>query len=156
MVDRQRPDAEFIKAEQAKLDPQPMTGDRKRALIIAGFIGALVLIVIIAIAVGSGRENRQPDPVSAPDVSKYTQTWPKDYGDTTCAEWLSEMSPKQQFAGAADMLAGARSVDGGSGLPPDSMINEFADGVTTVCVVPDMALNEAAVGLYLTEPRFQP
>ena len=67
------------------------------------------------------------------------------------------MSPSQKFAASADMLAGARNKgDGGTGLPSDSLINEFTSGVSTVCIVPTMSLAEAGAGLYLTEPRFRP
>jgi len=66
------------------------------------------------------------------------------------------MDGEQQWVAAADMLTASRSVDGAEDLPPDSMVDEFNAGISNVCVIGSMALNEAAVGLYLTEPRFAP
>jgi hypothetical protein len=36
------------------------------------------------------------------------------------------------------------------------MVDEFTKGMTAVCVLPKMAIAEAAAGLYVTEPRFRP
>lgn len=93
----------------------------------------------------------------ADSSSKYAQTWAKDYGDTTCDEWKQQMTPAQQFAAAADMLVSARSVDGGKGLPPDSLVNDFEGGITTACVVGTMKLNDIGAALYVTEgSRYRP
>ncbi|MCS5732892.1 hypothetical protein [Herbiconiux daphne] len=99
---------------------------------------------------------------STPDVTpaavdKYTQTWTASYSETTCDDWLNVMTPAQQFAGAADILTAARNkIDGGTGLPSDSLIDEFAEGINNVCVIPTMTLTDATYGLYTTEPRFHP
>ena len=62
------------------------------------------------------------------------------------------MSDAQQFAASADMLTGARNKgDGGTGLPPDALIEQFQDGVTTACVVPTATVAEIGAGVYLTE-----
>ncbi len=92
------------------------------------------------------------------DDDKYEQTWPKSYSSTTCHEWNAEMTADQRWAAAADMLTGARNKgDGGQGLPPDSMVDEFMGGVTRACVIPEMSLAEVGAGLYLTErARFRP
>lgn len=67
------------------------------------------------------------------------------------------MSPAQQFAGAADILTSARNkIDNGTGMPSDSLIEEFEAGITEVCVIPSMTITEATYGLYTTEPRFHP
>lgn len=91
---------------------------------------------------------------SVPD--KYEQTWPYSYSETTCAEWSSEMDNHQQFVAAADMLLGARSVDGSEDMVSDGMIDDFSAGVSNVCIEPSMSIADVAVGLYLTEPQFQP
>lgn len=90
-------------------------------------------------------------------ASKYTQTWGKQYSDTTCADWNDDMTGQQQFAAAADILTSARNkIDGGTGLPSEALIREFEGGITTVCVEPTMTLTDATYGLYATEPRFHP
>ena len=83
---------------------------------------------------------------------KYEQTWSKSYSSTTCSEWNGEMTRRQQWVAAADMLTSARNKgDGGQGLPHDYLVDAFVAGIDTVCVVPDMSLAEAGAGLYLTE-----
>lgn len=60
------------------------------------------------------------------------------------------MTSAQRFAAAADMLVGARSVDGGKGLPPDSLINQFAGDIAEACEAGDvLPLNVVAVGTYV-------
>jgi hypothetical protein len=66
------------------------------------------------------------------------------------------MTAQQRFAGAADMLTGARSKDGGSGLPPDAMIERFAGDVTEGCsagAAATMTVADAAVGVYVVGRR---
>ena len=94
-----------------------------------------------------------PKPTStAPD--KYTQTWPKGYSETTCTEWTNKMTDQQKFAAAADMLTGARNKgDGGSGLPPDSLIQRFAadvgEGCSVAATADGLSVADAAVSVYL-------
>lgn len=93
---------------------------------------------------------------SAPDTnntSKYTQTWAKSYADTTCTEWNTAMKSQQRFAAAADMLAGARNKgDGGSGLPPDSLIERFqadvAQGCSVAATMDQISVAEAGATVY--------
>lgn len=93
-----------------------------------------------------------PSTASAVDDGKFTQTWPQDYSDTTCTDWGSAMTEKQQFVAAADMLASARSKDGADTLPPDSLIDAFQGDVTEACsagAAAGWALNEMGASLYL-------
>jgi hypothetical protein len=126
----------------------------------AGCLVAIGIVVLIGVVFGlaSCGSGSDSDSSYTPDqTSKYTQTWAKAYSDTTCADWNTRLTSAQQFAASADMLAGARNKgDGGTGLPSDALIDEFSGGITNVCVEPTMALTDAAVGLYLTEPRFKP
>jgi hypothetical protein len=126
----------------------------------AGCLVAIGIVVLIGVVFGlaSCGSGSDSDSSYTPDqTSKYTQTWAKPYSGTTCDDWNSQLTSAQQFAASADMLAGARNRGNeGSGLPPDALIDEFSGGITTVCVEPTMALTDAAVGLYLTDPRFRP
>ena len=110
-------------------------------------LGACGAVLGIGAAVGGD------DSAPGTDDAKYTQTWSKDYKSTTCREWLQVMTPEQLFAGAADMLAGARNNgDGGSGLPTDVLIRSFRDDITTGCstsVAADVSVAETAAGIYL-------
>lgn len=137
-------------------------------LIVAG-----VLLAIIALVQWIGGDD-DPAPVAQIDDSsdvrqgpggsvdeppgKLEQTWSQDYADTTCAEWAGQMDNHQRFVAAADMLTGARNKHGGSGLPPDSLIETFQSGISNVCTAEEsLGITDAAVGLYLTErARFAP
>jgi hypothetical protein len=120
-------------------------------------IGVVVLIAVIFGLASCGSGSDSGSSYTPNETSKYTQTWTKAYSETTCDDWNTQLTSAQKFAASADMLAGARNKgDGGTGLPSDALINEFSGGITNVCVEPTMALTDAAVGLYLTEPRFKP
>lgn len=94
-------------------------------------------------------------PCAAAD-DKYTQTWPTPYDQTTCTQFLNQMTAKQRWVMAADMLTNARNLNQDVGLPPDSMVTEFEKGLENACVIASMTMTDAAVGLYMTEPSFQP
>lgn len=83
--------------------------------------------------------------------SRYTQTWATAYADTTCDQWLGEMTGQQTWAAAADILTSSRNkVDGGSGLPPEALITSFEQDVTEGCSadVPGLKLLDVAYGIY--------
>ena len=133
-------------------DKNGKSGTAVKLLVVVGLIVGGAVVYAIAF---SGSDSSSTTPTD--DTSKYTQSWPKQYSDTTCTEWSTDLSPSQRFAASADMLTGARNKgDGGTGLPADSMIDDFSVGISSVCVEPTMSITDAAVGLYLTEPIFQP
>ncbi|MGZ4532973.1 MAG: hypothetical protein ACXVXP_11555 [Mycobacteriaceae bacterium] len=89
---------------------------------------------------------------------KYEQTWSKSYGETTCSEWISDMSQHEMWVAAADMVTHARDTDDeNAAMPEDSMVDDFRDGITNACVEPTMTIAEVGALLYLTEQvRFKP
>jgi hypothetical protein len=120
---------------------------------------ALFLAVVVNAANDIGGSNTGSSNGDGTSVDhKYEQTWSKSYSSTTCSEWNGEMTRRQQWVAAADMLTSARNKgDGGQGLPHDYLVDAFVAGIDTVCVVPEMSLAEAGAGLYLTErDRFRP
>lgn len=94
---------------------------------------------------------------SSDEPGKYEQSWGKSYSATTCGEWLNSMSPDQRTAAAADMLTGARNKgDGGVGLPPDSLVEEFSQDVDSSCATA-ASLAEAGATAYLDgRPYYRP
>lgn len=132
-----------------------VTKGTNRIRIVVGIVVLLaVLLGFISCVTSIGRDDYS---VGSYVPEKYLQTWEKSYGDTSCTEWNEEMTASQQFAASADMLAGARNKgDGGTGLPPDPLVDEFAGGISSACVIPTSPITEIAVGVYLTEPRFKP
>jgi hypothetical protein len=110
-------------------------------------LGALGMLAGILLTAGCS-----PSDGSDPSVAKYNQTWPKQYSDTTCREFRSEMSTQQRFAASADMLTGARSRDGGSGVPPDALVYTFMRAIDKPCkLVPTDDIVDVAVAEYLTD-----
>ena len=96
---------------------------------------------------------------SAPQSTRYNQTWTKSYGLTTCGDWNNEMTDSEQWVAAADILTGARKKwDGGEDLPADSLITQFQREITGACSVDDdHQLPEIAVGTYLmSRDRYSP
>lgn len=136
--------------------PKPTLGCGAIAGIGCGGIVLLSVLFGVLSTIGSGSDDGAS--TRAEDrTSKYTQTWSKQYSDTTCSDWNDEMSEQQHFSAAADILTSARNkLDDGTGLPSDALIREFEDGITNVCVEPTMTLTDATYGLYATEPRFHP
>lgn len=127
----------------------------RRVLIGAAIVVGIAVLVGGCTAIVAATSGNRGDEVSADDP--YRQTWVKAYSDTTCADWASEMTDQQQFAASADILTSAwQRIEGSSDFPPDALIREFREGVSTVCVEPTMTLTDASGLLYLTEPRFAP
>lgn len=92
----------------------------------------------------------EDDPGAAPADTKFVQTWPKDYGQTTCAEWNQQMTHNQQRVAAADMLASAWRADGKRSLPSDELIARFQAGISQGCEpMPSLNLAEAGGALYV-------
>lgn len=86
-----------------------------------------------------------------PATDKYTQTWTKSYSTTTCEDWQDAMTQAQTWAAAADILTSGRNkIDGGTGLPSDSLITSFRDDISEGCAadVPGLIITDVAYGVY--------
>jgi len=94
---------------------------------------------------------------------KYTQTWPKPYSQTTCDDYQTQMTEKQAWVMAADMLTGARNMDEETGLPSDALVSDFADQLLTACepeIAATQPMTDVATTLFLLDrtlkqPHFQ-
>ena len=114
----------------------------------AWLVIAVVIIGVIASALGAGGDDDGGG--SGETGGKYDQTWTTSYQATTCEQWLNQMSPQQRFAGAADMLTGARNKgDGGTGVPGDDLVNEFKREVDNACTDPTASLATVGAEVYL-------
>jgi hypothetical protein len=116
---------------------------------IPGLVSATVAVAALGVAAGA--------PVAgATDIDKYTQTWSQPYAQTTCAQFLTEMTESQRWVMAADILTAARNMKQDTGLPPETLVTEFEQGLESGCVIDTTAMTDAGLTLYLTEPRYQP
>ena len=103
-------------------------------------------------------------PAGADPDDKYTQTWPKPYGQTTCLDYRTKMTGQQGWVMAADMLTNARNTTKKTGLPPDAMVSDFAAQMLTACVagitdnetMPDVGTSVFLLDRSLQTPHFQP
>ncbi len=106
----------------------------------------------------SNTSSATPDPLDkALAEGKYTQTWKAHYDVTSCHAYQQVMTPHERWVAAADMLSAART---GSGinevLPPDPLVDGFAEGIDMVCTAnPKFTIALAAAGLYTDDRRFQ-
>lgn len=95
---------------------------------------------------------------STPTVNdKYTQTWTTPYEKTTCKQWNTQMSDKQQWVASADMLTGAWKSEGKQDVPPDATITSFQKNITTGCEPePTLTILDAGVTIYKIDNSFHP
>ncbi|MFE7509738.1 hypothetical protein ACFU8I_00630 [Streptomyces sp. NPDC057540] len=88
---------------------------------------------------------------------KYEQTWRTPYSSTSCGNYLTTLDAHQQWVLAADMLTGARKVDGATVLPDDTDVDRFRQDITTACEAQATAMTtEVGATLYLLDPSYKP
>ncbi|MFE1735236.1 hypothetical protein ACFW6X_34715 [Streptomyces bacillaris] len=100
------------------------------------------------------------EPAAQPEATKpgkYEQTWATPYSSTTCGDYLTTLDDHQQWVLAADMLSGARKVDGGTDLPDDTEVDRFQQDMATACEGDATArTNEMGVTIYMLDPSYKP
>ncbi len=122
-------------------------------------LSAVAAIVVLLIAcTGNGAEGDGASSTPEPTEGKYTQTWTVLYTDTTCPQWNDDMTAKQQWVMAGDMLYAAREGDGDSGLPADSLVDLFRASINDVCREDQIGIKvaEVAASLYVLSSDFRP
>lgn len=81
-----------------------------------------ILMLLSASACGGG------------DTSRYEQTWEKPYEETTCVDWMTEMTEEQQFAMSADLLTALRlDEDPDAEFASDELFAEMLGGIQGLC-----------------------
>ena len=87
----------------------------------------LTLILVVALAVagcGGGTAS-----------TKYTQTWTKSYGTTTCADWRDVMDEHQKYVMASDiLLTSQRKLTADAPIPDDALIGQFQGQIQGLCL----------------------
>jgi hypothetical protein len=85
------------------------------------------------------------------------EPWPKTAGDTTCAEWIDEMSIDQRRGLGQAILTLLWDRDGAARTPPDDVVQRFADAVGGVCAsYRDEDVSTVAGGLYALSDDVKP
>lgn len=86
---------------------------------------AAVLLAMLVLAACGG----------SPSSTKYTQTWAKAYGDTTCEDWRSVMDEHQKFVMAADiLLTSQRKLKADAPIPDDALVGQFQGQIQGLCL----------------------
>jgi len=83
--------------------------------------------------------------------------WPKTAGDTSCAEWTSQMTNDQRQALGAAMLIALRANDGGTIRPRDDVMTAYAKAVGDVCATtPEATVSAVGATIYGLSNDLQP
>lgn len=94
------------------------------------------------------------------ESTQYVQTWTKAYGDTTCAEYVVEMTDHQRMIMAGDMLIRLwRNEDADARIPTDDEMTSFAAAIGIGCAEETgdaLTPTEVAVYLYTLGDGFRP
>lgn len=73
----------------------------------------------------------------------YNQTWTVSYADTTCGQWLNQMTDNQRFVAGHDFIVALGAVD-----LSDSFAQTFADDISMDCQpAPQLKVSQVGAGL---------
>lgn len=123
---------------------------RKRAIGLGAYMAVLVLLVAgVALPQKAGPSPRATSGGGSAGLTgcgstrscasyhpdgDYHQTWSKDYGATTCGDWVTAMDDRQRFVFAADVLLVVRKrADPNAGIASDNDVNDLTDAITAAC-----------------------
>lgn len=110
--------------------------DKKQPLLMLAAAAAVIAVVVLFMALTRGDEE--------------DTTWDASPSVSTCKDFREVMNDAQRTDIASKVLHAARAKD--SLTPPsDDLVDRFADGLATACEGGDLRLDEAGVGLCLTE-----
>jgi hypothetical protein len=59
--------------------------------------------------------------------------WPKTAAETSCAEWLDQMTSDQRSALGTAILLALRSDDGGTIMPPEGLAKAYVTAISDTC-----------------------
>lgn len=82
--------------------------------------------------------------------------WPKNAGDTSCRDWLYEMTADQRADLAEAVLAALWERDGAAQVPPEAVVLRFALAIGGVCVDHTATVGTVAVWFYGRVDDFKP
>lgn len=83
--------------------------------------------------------------------------WPKTAGETTCADWTSQMTGSQREALGTAILLALRSNDGGTVAPRDAVIKAYVAAIGDTCKAnPDARISTVGATLYNLSEDLQP
>ena len=100
-------------------------------------------IIVLALAVGT--------------VAGCGDAWPKTAGNTSCAEWLDEMTVDQPKGLSEAILTILWNLDGAAETPPEEKVLTFANAIGGVCGSwRNEKVSTVGAGLYLLSDDIKP
>ena len=83
--------------------------------------------------------------------------WTQTAGETTCAEWIDEMTPEQRAGLAAAVLEILWDRDGAASRPDEAVTTRFANAIGGVCAsFRDDSISSVAATLYALADDLKP
>lgn len=83
--------------------------------------------------------------------------WPKTAGQTSCAEWLDQMTVDQRRGLAEGVLIALWNADGAAETPPEEKVLKFANAIGGTCAsFRDENISSVGAGLYLLSTDVKP
>lgn len=65
------------------------------------------------------------------ELNRFDQSWETALSETSCLQWVDDMSARERFAAAAELLLAAR--DETAGFPTDTQFTYFMSRITDAC-----------------------
>jgi hypothetical protein len=121
---------------------------------VGAAIGCLGLSVLTACGTQSSGLSG-PTAEQDTGMSRYVQTWSKDYDNTSCAEWVTRMTDQQRWTAALEMLKKARNGDNAfAPMPADARVDGFKTAVGASCAATGAdTIAQAGAKVYLSGKR---
>lgn len=97
---------------------------------------SLVALCTVLVLAGCGTDDDEPSQAERfadGQPEQREQSWEQPYGETSCAQWLTEMSEGEQSVAASDMLAMGRADSGVEAPAPAELEQRFRDGLDRGC-----------------------
>ena len=124
--------------------PPVVASTRRRVSAVFGIVAVVTLLLLGACSSTSTHDTDQRSTTSS------SQPAPSEGIDETTNDAPS-VKYTQTWAAAADILTSGRNkIDGGSGLPPESLITSFRDDISEGCTadVPGLIITDVSYGVY--------
>jgi hypothetical protein len=126
------------------------TGVLLTAVIFVG-VPAGVIYILAHTVFATHHNHGSSAPAAAPGTNnptdfstyEYTQTWTVSYADTTCDQWLNQMTDNQRFVAGHDFIVALKAVD-----QSDSFAHTFADDISKDCQpAPQLKVSQVGAGI---------
>jgi hypothetical protein len=134
----------------------PTSGHARTAVKVAAVVVGAAAVLLLLGRCAAWQQNRDLHAAAASESASYAATqdgWAKSYVDTTCREFVSDMTDGQQLTAADDLLLADRNggMDQNLGGAPPNVIAKFDSRLLTFCLArPRVKLSSMADEVYMS------